>query len=122
VQLRFEVSDQGIGIDAEARGRLFELFTQADEAIDARAWRHRPGPGHRPPHRAPDGGRCRRDQSGRPRQYVLALHSAAASERQPASGGCDGSYALILMDMPIPALTADVLYEVVLRWLRKPQA
>jgi signal transduction histidine kinase len=32
VGLCFEVSDQGIGFDAEARGRLFELFSQGDEA------------------------------------------------------------------------------------------
>ena len=32
VGLSFEVSDQGVGFDAEVRGRLFELFSQGDEA------------------------------------------------------------------------------------------
>jgi PAS domain S-box-containing protein len=32
VTLCFEVSDQGIGLDAEARARMFELFSQGDDA------------------------------------------------------------------------------------------
>jgi two-component system sensor histidine kinase RpfC len=33
VRLRFEVSDSGIGVPPEARERIFESFTQADETI-----------------------------------------------------------------------------------------
>jgi two-component system sensor histidine kinase/response regulator len=32
VLLRFEVADQGIGLTAEARDKLFQLFSQGDEA------------------------------------------------------------------------------------------
>jgi two-component system sensor histidine kinase RpfC len=35
-RLRFEVSDTGIGIQEDARERIFESFTQADEAITRR--------------------------------------------------------------------------------------
>lgn len=32
VLLRFEVADQGMGLTAEARDKLFQLFSQGDEA------------------------------------------------------------------------------------------
>jgi two-component system, sensor histidine kinase RpfC len=35
-RLRFEISDSGIGIAPEARERIFESFTQADETISSR--------------------------------------------------------------------------------------
>jgi two-component system sensor histidine kinase RpfC len=36
LRLRFEISDSGIGIAPEARERIFESFTQADETISSR--------------------------------------------------------------------------------------
>jgi PAS domain S-box-containing protein len=45
--------------------------------LDAGAWRHRPGPGDRPPHRAPDGRRHRGGQRSRRRQ-PLPRHGAPA--------------------------------------------
>jgi signal transduction histidine kinase len=36
LQVRFEVSDTGVGIDAEAQTRLFRLFEQADNSMTRR--------------------------------------------------------------------------------------
>ncbi|WP_434516699.1 PAS domain S-box protein [Dechloromonas sp. ARDL1] len=36
LQVRFEVSDTGVGIDLEARGRLFQSFEQADNSMTRR--------------------------------------------------------------------------------------
>jgi two-component system sensor histidine kinase/response regulator len=62
VMLRFEVHDTGIGISREARGRMFEAFSQADGFDHPQVRRHRPGPGDLEAAGRTDGRRDRRRQ------------------------------------------------------------
>jgi len=79
--LAFEVTDTGAGITPEVQEKLFFRLHPGRRRRRPQVWRHRPGPGHLPAPRRPDGGRDRRRQHGRRRHHV-PLHRVAGDRRR----------------------------------------